>query len=241
MAEVKVFADAAGLYKAMAESVVALSEESLHARGRFSLVLAGGSTPKGLYEVLAAPPFCNALDWSRTYLFWGDERCVPPDHSDSNYRMAREALIDRVPIPTENLFPINGAIDPQEAALEYAGDVVAFFGDRPPAFDLVLLGMGDDGHTASLFPGTAAVHEKDQWVVAHHVPKLNAWRITLTPPILNAARDVAFLVAGEHKAARVCDVLREELDPDRLPSQAIQPASGRLTWWLDAPAAALLG
>jgi len=215
------------------------------------VALAGGSTPRATYALLATEEFAARVDWPRVHVFWGDERCVPPDHPGSNYRMAREALLDHVPLPARNVHPIHGEISPEEAAADYERTLRAFFawnsggrGSRDgapiPRFDLVLLGMGENGHTASLFPSTAALHEQTRWVVAHYVENLEAWRVTLTPIVINAAANVTFIVSGAGKAERLQQVLRGPCRPDLLPAQLIRPTDGRLVWVVDAAAAALL-
>jgi 6-phosphogluconolactonase len=243
MGEVEVFADRSALVRAEAERIVTLARNAIAARGRCLLALAGGSTPKPLYELLASPPYAAQIDWSRAHLFWGDERCVPPDHAESNYRMTREALIDRVPIPSENVHRIRGEADPGQAAEAYERTLREFFGPAdPPArsFDVVLLGMGPDGHTASMFPETAAPGETRRWVMAVHVDHPHPmWRVTLTTVVLNAAADVTFLVAGADKAARLREVLGERGERP-LPAQRIAPAHGSLHWMVDAAAAARL-
>jgi 6-phosphogluconolactonase len=193
------------------------------------------------------------VDWTAVQVFWGDERCVPPDHPDSNYRMARETLLDHVPLPAGNVHRIRGELPPTQAAAEYERELHAFF-SLPPlgaatrreapmaSFDLVLLGMGSDGHTASLYPGTLAIHETERWVTAHRVEKLDAWRITLTPPALNAAAQVTFVVSGTpcgRKAEALRQVLAGPYRPQELPAQVIRPAPGRLCWLVDREAAAL--
>ncbi len=244
MEHVHVYPDAEALAQAAAALFVELAEDAQRTRGRFSVALAGGSTPRGTYALLASTAFAPRVDWSRVHVFWGDERCVPPEHPQSNYRMARETLLDHVPIPAANVHRIPCEQAPTQAAAAYERTLQEFFalapGEGVPQFDLILLGMGDDGHTASLFPGTAALHERRRWVVAHYVAKLQAWRVTLTPVVLNAARHVAFLVAGAGKAARLREVLRGSYQPDVLPAQVVQPASGRLVWLVDAAAATLL-
>jgi 6-phosphogluconolactonase len=221
-----------------------LASQSIAAAGRYSVALSGGSTPLLLYRLLSEPPFREAIDWARVHLFWGDERFVPPSHPDNNYRAAREALISRVPIPTENVHPIpTEATDPETAAAQYEDTLRRFFAvpeGESPRFDLVLLGLGTDGHTASLFPGSPALDEDSRLVVATYVPKLAAWRITLTPPVLRCARNVMFLVAGPDKAAVLRDVLEGPHDPHRLPAQLVQPDQGDLIWLVDETAASLL-
>jgi 6-phosphogluconolactonase len=222
---------------------VAHARRDIAHRGRFLLALSGGSTPRPLYELLASRPFATRIDWPRVHMFWGDERCVPPDQPESNYRMAREALLDHVPLPPANVHRIRGEDKPTEAAAAYAESLGAFFGSRDSSptesFDLVLLGMGADGHTASLFPGSAAAKESRRWVVATPGPEPGSWRVSLTPVLLNASENVTFLVTGADKAERLKDVL-EGGQPDLLPAQLIRPTHGALHWMIDAAAAARL-
>ena len=241
MSELKVYPDAASLARAAGEHFIALAGEAVAARRRFAVALASGSTPRATYALLASPEFAGRVDWPSVHVFWGDERCVPPDHFDSNYAMAREALLDQVPLPARNIHRIRGEIEPERAANEYERTLRAFF-TRPPGgsagrFDLVLLGMGNDGHTASLFPGLAALHEGVRWVVAHYVDKLSVWRVTLTPVIINAAAHVTFLASGASKAERLREVLVGPNQPDVLPVQIVRPTSGHLLWLVDAAAA----
>jgi 6-phosphogluconolactonase len=230
---------AAGLFSARAAAAVSL-------RGRFTAALSGGRTPVELYTLLAQKPFASQIPWARAHLFWVDERCLPPDHADSNYRMVRERLLDHVPILPENVHRMPGEMDPVEAAARYEEGMRQFFTSSAssegafPVFDLVLLGLGGDGHTASLFPGTRAIRESARWVLGHYVDAQKGWRITLTPPVINAARTVAFIVAGAGKAAVLKDVLEGPFRPDFLPAQLIRPDSGELLWMLDGDAAALL-
>ena len=214
--------------------------------GRFVVALSGGSTPKRLYALLATAAYAGRVDWSRVHVFWGDERCVPPDDPASNYRMAREALLSRVPVPEGNVHRMRGEDDPGSAAAAYERELREIFvtPDGPPAcipgrrFDLVLLGMGDNGHTASLFPGTPAVREAERWVLAQYVEAVSMWRVTLTPVVINAAAEVTFLVSGGDKAEMLRRVLKGPHVPDALPAQAIAPGHGRLRWLVDAAAAA---
>jgi 6-phosphogluconolactonase len=241
VSDVQVCPDATTLTQAAAEHFVARAAEAVTARGRFTVALSGGSTPRSTYTLLASDEFAPRVDWPRVHVFWGDERCVPPDHPDSNYRMAYEALLQHVPIPPKNIHRIRGEMEPEQAVQEYERTLLTVFagspGGPPPRFDLVLLGMGSDGHTASLFPGTAAIHEGERWVVAHYVDKLSAWRVTLTPTIINAAAHVTFLVSGSAKAERLQEVLRRPYQPDALPAQIVRPASARLSWLVDSAAA----
>lgn len=215
--------------------------EAVAARGAFRTLLSGGSTPRRLFEILAAG-HRDALPWPHTHLFWGDERTVPPDHRDSNYRTTRDALLQAVgPSPAQvHRMPAERP-DPDAAARDYEAAVAAAFGvdpaGPPPAFDLVWLGLGTDAHTASLFPGTAALHETRRWFVANDVPQLDTRRLTATYPLLNAARAVVFLVAGADKAPAVARVFAREGDVNDAPARGIAPA-GTLTWVLDRAAAA---
>jgi 6-phosphogluconolactonase len=247
MATIRVLPDGEHLTLAAAEHVVKLASEAIAANGRFTIALAGGSTPAPVYEKLAGDEFSARVDWSRVQVFWGDERCVPPDDPQSNYRMARLALLDRVPIPSGNIHRIRGEDEPEEAAALYARELQTVLGGDaerggPPAagFDLILLGMGEDGHTASLFPGSRAVTEQKRWVMAQYLEVVAAWRVTLTPVVINAAENIAFIVAGANKAERVREVLQGPSQPTVLPSQAIKPTRGRLVWLMDSAAASQL-
>jgi 6-phosphogluconolactonase len=239
--QIKVLPDGAAVAREAAERIVELSEAAIETGGRFSIALSGGSTPKALYQLLASSQYQPQIDWPNVDVFFGDERCVPPDHADSNYRMAREAMLSKVPIPGDNIYRMRGeAPDPNEAAREYGQMLKEKFGnDGGP--DLILLGMGPDGHTASLFPNTKALSETKHRVVANQVPKLNAWRLTMTAPFINRAHHVMFLVNGEEKSAVLAQVLEGARDPERFPSQLIQPTRGNLTWLLDAAAAGMQG
>jgi 6-phosphogluconolactonase len=239
-----VFATPRHLAEAAADLFVAAAAAATRARGRFVVALAGGSTPNALYALLAAPDAARRVDWPRVEVFWGDERCVPPDDPASNYSSARERLLDRVPVDARRVHRMAGELDPLEAAVSYERVLRASFATPtgPPStapgarFDLVLLGMGGDGHTASLFPSTAAVGETERWVVAHQVDARPPWRITLTPRVFNAAAEVLFLVTGRDKAGAVERVLEGPFQPELLPSQAIAPRAGRLRFWIDAGA-----
>jgi 6-phosphogluconolactonase len=238
---VQVFDDAESVARAAAELFARLSRESVAERGTFSVALSGGTTPRRVYELLASDEYREHVPWPSVHVFFGDERTVPPDHAESNYRMASETLLSRVPLPAENVHRIEGVGDAAANASDYESVMRGFFGDAEwPRFDLVFLGMGDDGHTASLFPNTAALEESRAWVAANWVEKLGAWRITLTAPAINAARRVIFLVTGAGKAERLSEVLNGAHDPSRLPSQMIQPRDGQLEWYLDRAAAKLL-
>jgi 6-phosphogluconolactonase len=236
---VQVFDDPEAVARAAAGRVADLARESIESRGGFSVALSGGTTPRRVYELLASEEFRGRIDWSNVHVFFGDERTVSPDHAESNYRMASEALLARVPVPAGNVHRIEGVGDAAANASRYESELRGLFGDMEwPRLDLVLLGMGDDGHTASLFPGTAAVNETRLWVAANWVEKLGTWRVTLSAPTIDAARHVLFLVTGAGKAARLREVLKGERDPTRLPSQLIQLTDGTLEWFVDRAAAA---
>jgi len=246
--EIRVCVDSDDLTRTAAEVFARQATAAIAANGRFTVCLAGGNTPRSVYRLIASPPLAEGIDWQRVFLFWGDERCVPGEHPDSNYRMAAEALLDIVPIPRHNVFRIWGELPAERAAAEYETTLHEFFCEEEatrdqgatPCFDLTLLGLGDDAHTASLFPGTDAIQERKRWVVGHRVEKLNAWRVTLTPQALNASTSVAFMVSGKSKAEAVRHVLRGPHDPMRFPAQSIRPANAPPTWLLDREAAALL-
>ncbi|HEV2882310.1 MAG TPA: 6-phosphogluconolactonase [Pyrinomonadaceae bacterium] len=240
--DMQIFADANEVARAAAERFAELARGNIAGNGRFSVALAGGSTPKRIYELLAGEDFGARLDWSRVHIFFGDERCVPPDDADSNYRMANEALLSRVGLPEENVHRMRGEGDAVANARLYEDELRGFFGADAawPEFDLVMLGMGDDGHTASLFPGTHALDAQASWVTANWVEKFNTYRVTLTAPAINHARQVMFIVTGAGKAERLHEVIHGAHDPQRLPSQLIQPRAGALAWFLDEAAAAKL-
>lgn len=225
----------------MCERIASHSEKAMVARGRFSICLSGGTTPRATYELLATNEFTSMMDWSQTTIFFGDERCVPPNHRDSNYRMAKESLLGYVPVPVTNVHRIQGELPPQDAAEQYEQVLRAHFqkrlGLQKPRFDLLLLGIGTDGHTASLFPGTVALQEQQKWVTAYHVPKLDAWRVTLTYPALNSAANVLIWATGIEKADAVQKVFQGPKQPDVLPIQGIQPTEGTVNWILDEAAA----
>lgn len=239
---IRVLPDPAAVAREAAELFVASAERAIAEHEVFTVVLAGGSTPRAMYELLAAEPFRSRVNWVQVEVFFGDERCVPPDDERSNYRMVKQTLLDRVPIPRDNVYRMRGEIDPNEAAKLYGLQLRDIFGDG--GADLVYLGMGEDGHTASLFPRTAALDEQEHRCVANHVPHDylpagTAWRLTLTAPFLNRGRHVVVACTGADKAARIAEVLEGDEDPQRLPIQLIQPTSGEFTWLLDAAAAGM--
>ena len=237
----QVFESAAALQHAAAEKIIAILNEEIAARGVASLALSGGATPRGVYELLGSEPFRGRIDWKKLHIFWGDERCVGPTMPESNFRMAKEALLRNIAILPQDVHRIRGEIRPQDAARESELDIRRFFGLKEgefPRFTLVLLGLGEDGHTASLFPDTAVLGEKQRIVSDVYVDKLSASRVTLTAPAINHAAAVLFLVAGRSKAGILRNVLEE--GEDRFPVQLIQPLSGQLFWFVDRDAASQL-
>lgn len=231
------------LFQAAAEEVIRAATSAITERGRFTIALSGGSTPKNLYTLIAANASAS-LPWDRMFFFWGDERHVPPDNPDSNYRMAKETLLSKVAIPPANIFRIPAENpDASAAADAYEQTLRKFFAVAPgefPRFDLILLGIGPDGHTASLFPETAALEETSRLVVANWVEKLQTNRITFTLPVLNAARCVAFLVSGTDKAAVLHEVLEGKVPAEKYPSKLVRPSEGKLIWFVDRAAASQL-
>ena len=240
-AQVRVYRDAGEVALKAARHFARLADQYVVGCGRFTVALSGGSTPRAMFSLLSAAPFLDTVPWDSIYFFWGDERCVPPDHADSNYRMAHETLLSKVPVPAEHVFRIPAERpDPANAADEYAATLTNFFANDAPRFDLIFLGMGPDGHTASLFPGTAALHVADKVAVANYVEKFNAHRITLTAQTINNARNVTFVVAGPDKAEALHEVLEGAHQPELYPSQLIHPQQGSLLWMVDEAAAARL-
>jgi 6-phosphogluconolactonase len=228
------------IFKRAANLFTDLAAEFAESQGRFSVALSGGSTPKGMFSLLATDPYRSRIDWSKVHLFWGDERSVPPDHKDSNYRMANEAMISKVPIPPENVHRMKAEeSDINAAAADYEALLKKHFNLKEgemPRFDLLLLGMGDDGHTASLFPGTKALSEKQRLVVPNWVEKFNTNRMTFSAPAINNARTILFMAAGEGKRGPLKEVLSGEPNPNLYPSQLIQATDGRVIWMVDEAA-----
>ncbi len=241
--EIRVVPDAAALAEAAATAFVRLTTTAVAQRGRATVALSGGSTPRRMGELLASPPYRDQVPWSKLAFFWGDERWVPESSPESNAGVAKRTFLDQVPVAPDQVFPFpTGEDDPARAAASYEATIRRVFGQPHgiPRFDLILLGMGDDGHTASLFPGTAALTETVALAVANQTPRQGAIRLTLTYPILNAGRDIVFLIAGEGKAETLAAMLEGPPRPRDLPAQGLQPSDGRLTWLVDAAAAARL-
>jgi 6-phosphogluconolactonase len=228
------------LSRRAAEEFVRLADSCVRHSGRFTVALSGGSTPKSFYALLAEPPYSERVPWENVHFFWGDERCVPPDHSESNYRMARSSLLSRIPVPDENVHRMAGEKEPQLAAAEYEDTLKAVFHLAPgqwPRFDLMLLGIGEDGHTASLFPESDALRIQESLVVAPYVETLKAHRLTLTLPVINHAGNVWFLVAGASKAAMASQILKGDTASARIPATLVNPVDGRLIWFITQDAA----
>ncbi len=241
--EIRILTTPQELFAAAAEEVVHQANDAVAKRGRFSIALSGGSTPKALYNLLATNAR-TTLPWDRMYFFWSDERHVPPTDPDSNYRMANEAMLSKVPVPPANVYRTpSEKPDAASAAEAYEATLRQFFQVKPgefPRFDLILLGLGPDGHTASLFPGTTGLQEKSRLVIANTVEKLKTDRLSFTYPLINAARCVAFLVSGTDKAAVLRSVLQENVPGEQYPAKLVQPTDGKLIWFLDRAAASEL-
>lgn len=241
---VKVFQSAGQLSEFAAERFIEIGARAVSEKGAFSVALAGGSTPKDLYSLLASEKYREKISRESVFFYFGDERNVPPDDAESNYRMAKENLFDLLEIPVRNIFRWKTELkDEKSTAADYAKTLEETFdlsGGAFPRFDLILLGMGADGHTASLFPFTAALAENEKTAVANWAEKINAWRFTLTFPVINNASNVFFLVTGEDKAETLKEVLEGGRDPQRLPAQGVKPSNGELLWLVDRAAARLL-
>ncbi|MFY9630865.1 MAG: 6-phosphogluconolactonase [Candidatus Cybelea sp.] len=237
--DLQVCADSADLAQALANLIVTAANTAVDERGAFHIVLSGGNTPTAAYELLAGNVLRAAVPWEKVSVYFGDERCVPPDDERSNYRMATRAFLDAVPVPRGNIHRIRGEIDPGQAANEYASTLRANFGSAPQ-FDLVLLGLGEDGHTASLFPGSDPDLDDGALVRAVYAQAQDMWRVTITPAVINGARRVAFAVEGTDKAPALAAVYAGPRDPIAYPAQIVSPTSGALTWLVDEAAASML-
>lgn len=233
---IRVFGDPESLSQAAAALFAELAKEAIHDRGRFSVALSGGNTPRRLYEILANAPFRKKIEWGVVHIFWGDERCVPAEDPRSNFRMARETLLDRIALPADNVHAVQGDLPPAEAARRYEAELRKFFGGLPPALDLILLGMGGNAHTASLFPHTAVLEEKKRWVAEVYVAEQAVSRVTFTAPLINQARQVIFLVSGADKAVALQNVLEGAYQPQEYPAQLIRPNGAHPIWMVDRAA-----
>lgn len=242
MIQLRVYPTRNAVARAAAAQFVSASERAMTTRGRFVIALSGGSTPLDMFRLLV-DEYTTAVEWVHTQVFWGDERCVPSNDPENNAHNARLALLDHVPIPINNIHRVQTELSPEDAADDYEHTLRDYFESRgmsEPRFDLLLLGMGSEGHTASLFPGSEALHEEERWVVPTYVEKLDSWRVTLTPVALNAATKVVFLVAGDEKAPALAQVLGETKQPDLYPAQIIDPPRGDVLWIADEAAASQL-
>ena len=239
LVKIKVLADPSALAEAACTEFIRLAKETLKSGDRFTVVLAGGNTPREMYSRLVAVP----SEWEHIHFFWSDERSVPPDHADSNFRMAKETLLNSISVPAENIHRIQGELSAEAAAINYEAELRRFFYGKTPHFDLVILGLGEDGHVASIFPNSSTIQENKRWVVAvkHDVPPTPLVdRVTLTLPLLNDAAHVLFLVSGEAKAGRLAEVVGGPFHPEVLPAQAVIPVYGDILWMVDQTAAAKL-
>jgi 6-phosphogluconolactonase len=237
---IRIYSDLDTLSHGAAELFVSRSQQAVQEKGRFAVALSGGHTPQRTYEHLSEPPFRDRVPWDAVHIFWGDERCVPTDHEASNERMTRQALLDHVPIPSSQVHAIRCAGRPREAAAAYEAGLRDFFGEKPPQLDLVFLGLGENGHTASLFPGTAVLKETQRWAAEVYVREQDLYRVTLTAPVLNQARVIAFMVTGAAKARVLKEVIESPPETLRFPAQLIRPTEGELEWLIDQEAARLL-
>jgi 6-phosphogluconolactonase len=240
--QIEVLEDADQLARSVAGRIIEIVRESIDSWGQCTIALAGGSTPKRLYELLATQEYREQIDWAKVHFFLSDERYVPLDHPDSNFLMAKEALLDHVPVRTDQVYPMLTHLDPAEAAISYERQIrkVVPEEDGTPAFDLILLGIGDDGHTASLFPGTAALSVHDHLVIENHVPQQDAMRLSFTIPLLQAARETIVLATGSGKADAVSKAIEGDVNLNETPSQVLRQSSGRVTFAIDQEAASRL-
>ena len=233
MSQLQIFQDSQALAKAAAEKFIQLADQSILTLGRFSAALSGGNTPGSLYKMLALPENKARLDWDYIHLFLGDERHVPPDHPESNYRMVREILLNQIDIPLKNIHRVPTELDVHQAANSYEASMREYFEGDWPRFDLVLLGMGEDGHTASLFPHSKGLEDETHWFIANYAPKRDAWRLTLTKNAINAARDILIMVSGKSKAKILKEVLTFTGEKEKKPINLISPSNGKLAWFVD--------
>ena len=237
---IQVFRDTEELSKVAADIFTQTALAAVKNNGRFTVALTGGSSPAGLYKLLTQPPYLDQEFWPQTYIFWGDERWVPLTDERSNAKMAFDLFLNKVPVPASHIYPMWGEVLPEQFAQDYKNGLQSHFKSNAPQFDLILLGMGDDGHTASLFPGTAVLTEKEKWVSAYYLESQKMHRITLTAPLLNQAKKILFLTYGEKKASALHEVLEGECNPTKYPAQLIQPISGEVQWLIDEAAASQL-
>ncbi len=234
---IEIFETADALSHAAAERIVFLADKYINARGKFSLVISGGSTPQKLFKLLGSEQYKNKFDWKNIFIFWGDERFLPLTDSQNNAHQAKILWLDKVPIPKENIFTIPTQLSPMETAKKYEGSIKHFFGPEPAYFDLILLGLGENGHVASLFPKTEVLNEKRAGIRALYIKEVNMYRVTFTTALINQAHHILFLVSGKSKAEIVKKVLIVSEENGKYPAQMIQPLNGELQWYLDKDAA----
>lgn len=234
---INIFNNLENLSLATAERFSELANKAVASRGRFSVALSGGHTPQRLYNILSKQRLHDKVPWESIHIFWGDERCVPPNDPRSNVLMAHKILLDQVPIPSIHIHPIRGDLPAALAALDYENDLRDFFGNLPPVLDLILLGLGDNAHTASLFPRTSVLDETERWVSEVYVAEQSMYRVTMTAPLINQAREVIFLVSGAKKASALQHVLEGAYHPHEYPAQLIHPNGAHPTWLVDKAAA----
>lgn len=234
--ELQVYPDVMALARAAAAHFVDMAQAAINLNRRFSVALSGGETPRQMYRYLATPEYASRVDWKRVHLFWSDERCVPPDHADSNYQLAWESFVDHVPVSMDNVHRILAEHDPIIAAETYEQELKDHFKSALPRFDLILLGLGEDGHTASIFPGSTAATESSRLAVAAQHPQTNQWRVTLSFPAINAAVNATFLVSGHSKASALRIARSGISAPAEFPASAVDPTTGTLRWFCDSAA-----
>jgi 6-phosphogluconolactonase len=237
---VHIFQSVEQLNKSVATLIVKAARDAISKRGSFCISLSGGNTPQKLYALLAGEQFQNSIDWQKTHVFWGDERCLPLDDERNNAHEAKLILLNRINIPSENVHIIPVNYSPAEAAKRYNAEIISFFGDQPKQFDLMLLGLGENGHTASLFPHTDVIHEKLPGVKAVYLEDQQMFRVTMTAPLINASRLIFFLVTGKEKAETVKNIIHGDYMPEEYPAQLINASTKRVSWFLDEGAASLI-
>jgi len=236
----KVFDNDEIFIKETAGFIIALADKTIKEKQRFVISLSGGNTPNKLFALLATEEYSGKINWRRTFIFWGDERCVSLDDKLNNAHVAITLLLDKVPIPPLNVFPIPVNLPPAQAAIQYEQTIKSFFGNEEPAFDLIMLGLGENAHTASLFPYTDVLKEKTRLVKEVYVEDQNMYRVTMTAPLINLAHNITFLVSGKSKAEVIKTIFNEPYQPEKYPAQLIKPTNGKLFWFLDKEAAALI-
>ena len=237
---IKIFKTVEALNETVANLIVETAEESVKTNGRFILSLSGGNTPKSLYTLLSVYPYRDLIPWNKTFVFWVDERCVPMNYESNNAHMASEYLFKKIEIPAANIFPVKVNLTPSGAAENYEQMLKDFFGKNQPVFDIILLGLGENGHTASLFPNTSVLFEKSHWVKEVFVEELQMYRITMTVPIINKARNIFILITGKEKSGILRTVFTVPDKPQKYPVQLIKPENGEIIWFADNKAASKL-